>query len=121
MQLSVTKLKTITEQNAALTAELKAAKRKIRTLERQVGRSPQIRLDQVELDLLRRIADCDVDSGFAVDFAANLDLAPAKLDFHLQRLVDAGYVELLFTDSALGDDFAITQKGRQALVKRHLL
>jgi len=121
MQLSVTKLKTISEQNAALRAELKAAKRKIRTLERQTGRSPQIRLDQVELDLLQRIADCDIDSGFAVDFAADMELAPAKLDFHLQRLVDAGYAELLFTDSALGDDFAITQKGRRTLVRKRLL
>ena len=121
MQLSATKPKTISEINAALRAELKAAKRKIRTLERQVGRSSRIRPDQVELDLMRRIADCDIDSGFAVDFAADMNLTPARLDYHLQRLVDGGYIEMLFTDSALGDDFAITQKGRQALVKKHLL
>ena len=109
------------DQTAALRAELKAAKRKIRELERQVGRSRNVRLDQIELDLLRRIANCEIDSGFTVDFAADMDLAPARLDYHLQRLVDGGYIELLFTDSALGDDFAITQKGRGRLVKIHLI
>jgi len=121
MQLSVTKVRTVEQQNAALKAELRAAKRKIRTLEREVGRSRSVRPDHTEIDLLRRIAECDVDEGFAVNFAADLNLAPAKLDYHLQRLLDGGYVELLFTDSALGDDFGITQKGRLALVKRHAL
>jgi hypothetical protein len=50
-----------------------------------------------------------------------MDLAPAKMDFHLQRLIDGGYVKVLFTDSALGDNFSIRQKGRLALVRRHLL
>ena len=121
MQLSAENLRKIEQRNAALQAELKAAKRKIHDLERKIGRSRAIRLDQVEVDLLRRIGDCDINTGFAVDFAADTDLAPARLDYHLQRLVDGGYIEILFTDSALGDDFAVTQKGRQALVKRHLL
>lgn len=121
MQLSAENLRKIEQRNAALQAELAAAKRKIQDLEREIRRSRAIRLDQVELDLLRRIADCDVNTGFAVDFAADTDLAPARLDYHLQRLVDGGYIGILFTDSALGDDFAITQKGRHALVKKHMI
>jgi hypothetical protein len=121
MQLSATKAKIIEQQNVALRAELRAAKRKIRALERVAGRSQAVQPDHVELDLLRHLADCNVDDGFAVTFAEEMDLAPARLDYHLQRLVDGGYMELLFTDSALGDSFGITQKGRHALVKKHLL
>jgi hypothetical protein len=121
MQLSTEKLRRIEGRNAALQAELRAAKRKIRSLEREVGRSRAIRPDQVELDLLSHLAECDINDGFAVNFAADMELTPAKLDYHLQRLVDGGYVELLFTDSALGDSFTITQKGRLALVKKHLI
>lgn len=121
MELSARKPNRIEEQNAALRAELRVAKRKIQALEREVGRSHKIRLDQVELDLLRQIAECDINEGFPVNFAESMDLAPARLDFHLQRLVDGGYTEVLFTDSAFGDNFAITQKGRYALVKKHLI
>jgi hypothetical protein len=109
------------KQTATLKAELRAAKRKIQALERKLGRSRRIRLDQVELELLGRIAECDLNDGFAVTFAEGMNLAPAKLDYHLQRLVDGGYIDLLFTDSALGDDFAITQRGRERLVKKRLI
>lgn len=121
MQLSTEKPRKTEGTITELQAQLRAAQSKIKQLERKIGRSRTIRLDQVELDLLRRIADCDVNSGFAVEFAAGMDLAPARLDYHLQRLVDGGYIELLFTDSALGDSFGISQKGRTALVRKHLL
>jgi DNA-binding MarR family transcriptional regulator len=121
MQLSDEKAYKIAQQNAVLKAELRAARRKIRALQQEVGRSGNVRLDRDELDLLARIAECEIDDGFAVTFAGDLHLAPAKLDYHLQRLVDGGYIELLFTDSALGDNFSVTQKGRYALVKKHLL
>ncbi len=106
---------------AALRAELRVAKKKIRELEKELGRSERIRLDKTELVLLDNIARCDIDNAFPVDFAAGLNLAKPRLDYHLQRLVDAAYIKLLFRDSALGDNFAVTQKGRKALVKKHLL
>jgi DNA-binding MarR family transcriptional regulator len=121
MRLTLQKASKIEQQNAALRAELRAAKRKIKELRQAVERSAGIRLDKTEIDLLSRIAECDIDQAFAVDFAADLDLTPARLDYHLQRLVDGSYIDVLFTDSALGDSFGITQKGRHALVKRHRL
>jgi hypothetical protein len=121
MELSARKTHEIERQNAALRAQLRTAKRKIRALEREIGRSERVILDQTELELLGRISECDVDNGFPVEFAADLTLAPARLDYHLQRLVDGGYVELLFTDSALGDNFGVTQRGRHALIRRRLL
>jgi|GEM_PF-5558231 len=121
MDVSARKATELAKQNAMLRAELREAKRKIRTLERATGRSSAIRLDHVELDLLTQIAQSDLYEGFAVNFVESMDLSPARLDYHLQRLVDGGYIETLFTDSALGDDFAITQKGRYALVKKHLI
>jgi hypothetical protein len=124
MELLARKTHEIERQNAALRAQLRTAKRKIRALEREIGRSERserVILDQTELELLGRISECDVDNGFPVEFAADMALAPAGLDYHLQRLVDGGYVELLFTDSALGDNFGVTQRGRHALIRRRLL
>lgn len=121
MRLTLQKVSKIEQHNASLRAELRAAKRKIKELRQAVKRSADIRLDQTEIDLLARISECDIDDAFTVDFAADLGVAPAKLDFHLQRLVDGGYIDVLFTDSALGENFSITQKGRHALVKRQRL
>lgn len=121
MRLTLQKASKIEQQNAALRAELRAAKRKIKELRQAVRTPKSVRLDQTEIDLLSRIADCDINQAFPVDFAADLELVPARLDYHLQRLVDGGYIDVLFTDPALGDSFGITQKGRHALVKRHRL
>lgn len=121
MQPSEERLRRIEKEKATLRAQLKAAKRKIQTLERQVGRSQDVRINQIEVDLLVRIAECDFEDAFTITFAADLGLPNARLDYHLQRLIDGGYLEVLFTDSALGGNFGITQKGRHALVKRHLL
>ena len=118
MRLTLQKASKIEQQNASLRAELRAARRKIKELQQVVKGSADIRLDRTEIDLLSRIADCDIDQAFPVDFAADLELVPARLDYHLQRLVDGGYVNVLFTDSALGENFSVAQKGRHALIKR---
>ena len=121
MELSARKAQQIERQNATLRARLRVANRKIRSLEREVGRSREIRPDLTEMDLLRQLAECEFGDGFAVNFAADAGLAPAKIDYHLQRLIDGGFIELLFTDSAFGDCFGLSQRGRRALVKSHLL
>ena len=122
MELSAQKAHEIARQNAALRARLRTAKRKIRDLEREIERSERMSPDQADLAVLQVVAESNIETGFTVDFAEKLDVgAAARLDYHLQKLIDGGYVELLFTDSALGGNFAVTQRGRTALVKKHLL
>lgn len=105
-------------ENEALKVELRVANAKIQLLERQIARSS---LDKTEIALLDKIAQCDIETGFEVNFAEDLHLSKPRLDYHLQRLVNAGCVEVLFVDPSLGENFAITQDGREVLVKRHLL
>lgn len=81
----------------------------------------KIARDKTELILLGNIAECDIDSAFPVEFTKGLDLSQPRLDYHLQRLVDGRYVDILFEDSALGQNFSVTQKGRAVLVKKHLI
>lgn len=122
MEISARKTHEIERQNATLRAQLRTAKRKIRALETKVGRSVRIVLDKTDLAVLQAVAESNVDTAFAVDFAEKLDLgAAARLDYHLQKLIDGGYIELLFIDSALGGNFGVTQRGRNMLVKKHLL
>jgi hypothetical protein len=62
-----------------------------------------------------------MDHAFPVDFAKTLKLPPPRLDYHLQRLVSARCLDVLFEDPELGNNFGITQKGREVLVKKHLI
>jgi hypothetical protein len=121
MQLTAKKAQKIASENAILKAQLRTAKRLIRDLRKEIGRSAGISLDSEDMAVLHAVADCDAENGYAVDLAEILGFASARLDYHLQKLVDGSYVDVLFTDPALGACFGITQKGRRSLVKRHLI
>ncbi len=108
----------LSAENESLKTELRVAKERILLLEQQVARST---LDKTEISLLDKIAQCDIETGFEVNFFEDLHLSKPRLDYHLQRLVNAGCVEVLFVDPELGENFAITQDGREVLVKKHLL
>jgi hypothetical protein len=109
-------------ENAALRADLRAAKKTIRELEREAARARNISLGKNDLAVLDKIAQFDLDEGaFPVQVSENLNLLKPRMDYHLQRLVDGGYIEIVFVDPTLGENFVITQKGRKALVKKHLL
>lgn len=112
---------TTRKENLILKSQLRTAKSRIKTLKRDLKRSQLPELDQTEVDLLLNIAECDLEESFEVTFAENLRLSKPSLDFHLTRLVKNGCVDILFVDPALGENFAITQKGRETLFKRHLL
>ena len=105
-------------ENKLLKAELKEAKDTITRLEQYIART---RLDETEIALLRKIADCIIDDSFEVTFAEDSKLSKPRLDYHLERLVNAGCVEVLFVDPELGENFAITEDGRQLLVTKQLL
>jgi hypothetical protein len=109
------------KENLILKSQLRSAKGKIKTLKRDLRRSQVPELDHTEVELLLNIAECDLEESFEVTFAENLRLSKPSLDFHLTRLVQTGCVDILFVDPTLGENFAITQKGRETLFKRHLL
>ena len=75
---------------------------------------------RVQRELLTEIAECHIDDAFEVTFAENLRLSKGRLEFHLTRLLKRGYIEVRFIDPELGDNFAITQKGRRALFQKLL-
>jgi hypothetical protein len=120
MQLTAQKAQQVVRQNAALRAQLRAARQKIKALVTEVERSERIILDKTELTLLSIIADSGIEDGFTVDLIEPTGLTPVRLEYHLQRLFDGGYIEVLFIDPTLGDNFAITQQGRYALVNKRL-
>jgi DNA-binding MarR family transcriptional regulator len=122
MKISEANHRAIKTENAVLKTELRAAKKKIRKLEKQAARARDISLGKNDLTVLDKIAQFDLDEGaFPVQVSENLNLLKARMDYHLQRLVDGGYIEIVFVDPTLGENFVITQKGRKALVKKHLL
>lgn len=109
------------KENLILKSQLRSAKNKIKTLKRDLKKSQVPEFDQTEINLLLNIAECDLEESFEVTFAENLRLSKPSLDFHLTRLVKSGCVDILFVDPTLGENFAITQKGRETLHKRNLL
>lgn len=115
---AVSRQKEILKENQILKSRLRSAKNKIRDLERG-AKNPE--LDETEIDLLAILAEADINESFEVDFAEKLRLSKASLDFHLTRLIKSGCVTILFVDEAFGENFSITQKGRQVLFNRNLL
>jgi DNA-binding MarR family transcriptional regulator len=107
------------DETAALRSQLRNAKAQIRHLKNEILKG-RTRLNPVEIKLLTEIAECHIDDAFAVTFAESLGLTKGQLDFHLTRLIKRGYIDVRFVDPELGDNFAITQKGRRAIFQKYL-
>jgi hypothetical protein len=110
-------VKTAPHQQDKIKSQLHSAKQQIKNLRRDLKKLQTPKLDQIEVSLLQCIADCDMDDAFEVTFAEVLKLSKPQLDFHLTRLLKAHCIEILFTDPLLGENFAITQKGREVLFR----
>jgi len=110
----------ILKENQILRSQLRSAKNRIKNLKRGVKRSTA-ELDETEIDLLQTVAEADINESFEVDFAEKFRLSKASLDFHLTNLIKSGCLKILFVDPAFGENFAITQKGREVLFNRNLL
>jgi hypothetical protein len=111
----------IRRENQILKFRLRAAKTQIKNLKHVVKRSQIPELDETEIELLANIADSDINDAFEVTFAENLRLSKPQLDFHLTKLIKAGCIDILFVDPSFGENFVITQRGREALFKKNLL
>jgi len=109
------------KENHLLKSQLHKANAQIKNLKRNLKKFQTQNLPQVELDLLHSIADLDVENAFEITLAEEFQLSKAELDFHLTNLTRAGYVRILFIDPVFGENFQITQKGRQVLFKRNLI
>lgn len=117
----VSRRREILRENQILKYQLRTAKNQIKNLKRDVKRSQIAELDEIEIDLLVNLGEVDINESFEVDFAEKFRMSKASLDFHLTKLIKSGYVSILFVDPALGENFAITQKGREVLFKNHQL
>lgn len=111
----------ILKENQILKSQLRTAKNQIKNLKRDVKKSQIPELDETELDLLSTLAEADINESFEIDLAEKFRLSKASLDFHLTKLIKSGCLNILFEDPAFGENFAITQKGREVLFKNHQL
>jgi DNA-binding MarR family transcriptional regulator len=102
------------DEVAVLRSQLKSAKAQIRHLRNEVLKR-RVRLDPIEHELLREIAENHIDDTYVVSFAETLEHSKGRLEYHLTRLLKRGYIEIRFVDPELGENFTITQKGRHAL------
>ena len=99
-------------ETTRLRSQLRTAKAQIKHL-RDILKGREI--DPVEHRLLQEIGEAHIDDAFEVSFIETLELTRTRLEFYLTRLLHRGYIEVRFVDPELGDNFAITQKGRRAL------
>ena len=108
-------------ENAILKDDLRKANTEIANLKRRVEELRHADdIDEIELRLLNQIAHLDYDNAFAENIAHGLELSPARVDYHIQRLEDWGYVECGLVDD-FGPHYSPTQEGRALLLKKNLL
>ena len=113
-----------TEENRRQRDDLTVLRGQLRTAKAQIRHLKDIlkgrEINPVERLLLREIGEAHIDDAFEVSFVETLELSKTQLEYHLARLLKRGYIEVRFVDPELGDNFAITQKGRRALLQPSL-
>lgn len=75
--------------------------------------------DLLEIEILRTLADPHV-SHFASPISLLLNENITRVEYYLQRLLDGGYADRR-VGPGLNFPYKITQKGREFLVRNHLL
>jgi predicted RNase H-like nuclease (RuvC/YqgF family) len=118
----------IDTENAILKDDLRHAKTEIAKLTKQVEQlshkeePPHVELDDTEIDLLKLIADLGYDNSTTEMIRLNRKQIPEqKLEYHLERLVQAGFILNVIYLPEAGWFFAMTQEGRTFLVGKGLL
>jgi len=109
-------------ENAILRDDLRDAKAENQKLKKQIEElSHKDDINDFEIGVLKTIADIGVDN-FASDYATQWfpGTSAAKLEYHLQRLDDAGYCTVVYGDNS-GSHYAPTQKGLELLVQKDLI
>lgn len=113
-------------ENAILKDDLRKAKANVVQLEGQVGNLNQEieklthvgdDLDEVEVALLRALTNPDV--AYAEQLAGMVGSNLTRVEYHLQRLVDAGYATSPLGVVPGASRYLLTHEGRECLIKRN--
>lgn len=116
-------------QSKILEGDLRKANERIAQLKEQNQRLEQQveklkhtdDLDEIELELLNRIAHTDHENATAqIIHQAFPDLSLPRVEYHFHRLNEFGYIAG-GTFGDFGEEFSVTQKGRTLLLKKGLL
>jgi len=108
-------------ENAILKDDLREAKAEIVKLKKQVEELSHIDdINEVEIGILKDMAEIGVDYFTSENMANRYPMTPARFDYHLQRLKDAGYASSPFGDDA-GWHYCPSQMGLELLVKKNLI
>jgi chromosome segregation ATPase len=108
-------------ENAILKDDLRQANMLIAELKQQVQELTHVDdLDETEITILKKMAEVGADN-FATDHAYQwFNISKAKLEYHINRLDDAGYAVHVFGDDD-GAHYAPSQNGLELLVKKNLV
>jgi hypothetical protein len=106
-------------ENAILKDDLRKANAEVTKLKKQAEElSHKDDLDETELKLLHIIANLDYDDSVVTTLTPYFsDVSAPRLDYHIQRLEDFGYLHSGIID-ARGIHYSITQEGRTFLLKK---
>jgi predicted transcriptional regulator len=109
-------------ENAILKDDLRKANTEIAKLRKQVeDLTPKDDLDEIEMQLLQRIVKYGPDNQYVGVFTQDMGLQRQRIEYHLQRLLEIGYVESGLYDSDFGEHYELTQKARSLLIRNGLL
>ena len=109
-------------ENAILKDDLRKAQAEIAKLKKQIEElTHSDNLDEIEMQLLQRIVRYGPDNQYVRVFTQNMGLQRQRIEYHLQRLIETGYVESGLYDADFGDHYELTQKARSLLIREGLL
>jgi DNA-binding transcriptional ArsR family regulator len=109
-------------ENAILKDDLRKANTEIVKLRKQVeDLTPKDDLDEIEMQLLQRIVKYGPDNQYVGVFTQDMGLQRQRIEYHLQRLLETGYVESGLYDPDFGEHYELTQKARSLLIRNGLL
>jgi len=120
-QLNAQKAAAETE-NAILKDDLRKLNAEIVKLKKQIeDLIPKDDLNEIEMDLLQRVVRYGPDNQYVGVFTQDMRLQRQRIEYHLQRLVETGYLESGLYDPDFGDHYELTQKARSLLIREGLL
>ena len=106
-------------ENAILKDDLRSAKAEITKLKNQIEKVAHVELDKTHVEILKMLSDNRIQP-YAIVFSIALGLNEQRIEYHLEQLIDLGYIHRNFgLDTP--DWYELLQKGREYLIQNGLL
>jgi predicted RNase H-like nuclease (RuvC/YqgF family) len=111
-------------ENAILKDDLREAKAEIAKLKNQVEELSHKELHDTEIEILRRIVLHSPDNSFLSVMFQEPGISREqreRLTYHATNLETCGYIEGGYIDEDFGEQYSLTQKGREALIAKNII